>query len=41
MTVKMGWSGNVAMSEGTPSGDDSLFEATFNGSGLDVDVSYV
>jgi hypothetical protein len=37
----MNWSGNVAMSEGKPSGDDSLFEGTFNGNGLDIDVSHV
>ena len=41
LTVALNWSGNIAMSEGTPSGDDSLFEATFAPNGLDVDVSYV
>lgn len=41
LTVALNWSGNIAMSEGTPTGDDSLFEATFAPNGLDIDVSYV
>lgn len=39
--VDTNWSGNIAMSKGTPSGDDSLFEATVAPDGIDVDVSYV
>jgi hypothetical protein len=41
VVVGLNWSGNIAMSEGPPSGDDSLFEGTFAPNGIDVDVSYV